>query len=478
MRKEQKGPKFEFRYLLIDIASGLIQPLLNGPNAIVPPPSVAWSPDGRSLAVSNVFLPLDIPDLRERKARQENPFVAEIRLPSREIVPITDEGPDGLEGVRWGSNNEELFIVRGSKQNAYRKNTSRWQKIDASASAGRSVHTLKITLDEGLNTPPQIVALDSKTNQKVLLIDLNPQFKTLNFSKGEVITWTGTDGHQTQGGLFRPPDSVPGKRYPLVIQTHGFDPSRFYIDGPSTTAFAAQALAGKGFVVLQVGINKESDTAHNGPWNPEEGPRAMATYEGAVDYLDRNGLIDRWRVGLIGFSATCFDVQYALTHSKYQFAAASIADGIDGGYFQYIVSANAGPDITAFFDLMNGGPPFGSTLPAWLKNAPGFNMDRVQAPVRIEAHGAFGAVFMWEWLAGLQQLRKPVEMIIIPDPYEHVLQKPWDRIISQQGNVDWFSFWLKGEEDPDPTKAEQYARWRELRKLEDLEQTKALVFAN
>jgi hypothetical protein len=28
-------------------------------------------------------------------------------------------------------------------------------------------------------------------------------------------------------------------------------------------------------------------------------------------------------------------------------------------------------------------------------------------------------------------------------------------------------FWLKCEEDPDPTKAQQYARWREFRKLRD-----------
>jgi len=33
--------------------------------------------------------------------------------------------------------------------------------------------------------------------------------------------------------------------------------------------------------------------------------------------------------------------------------------------------------------------------------------------------------------------------------------------------VDWFCFWLKGEEDPDPAKAEQYKRWRELRKLHE-----------
>jgi len=35
--------------------------------------------------------------------------------------------------------------------------------------------------------------------------------------------------------------------------------------------------------------------------------------------------------------------------------------------------------------------------------------------------------------------------------------------VSQQGNVDWFVFWLKGEEDPASGKREQYARWRKLR---------------
>ena len=40
-------------------------------------------------------------------------------------------------------------------------------------------------------------------------------------------------------------------------------------------------------------------------------------------------------------------------------------------------------------------------------------------------------------------------------------------MVSQQGAVDWFRFWLKGEEDLDPAKAEQYTRWRELRKLQE-----------
>jgi len=39
--------------------------------------------------------------------------------------------------------------------------------------------------------------------------------------------------------------------------------------------------------------------------------------------------------------------------------------------------------------------------------------------------------------------------------------------LSQQ---DCFRFWLQDYEDPDPAKAEQYARWRELRKLHEANQ--------
>jgi hypothetical protein len=37
----------------------------------------------------------------------------------------------------------------------------------------------------------------------------------------------------------------------------------------------------------------------------------------------------------------------------------------------------------------------------------------------------------------------------------------------QSNHKDWFRFWLQGYEDPDPAKAEQYKRWRELKKMQD-----------
>jgi hypothetical protein len=86
----------------------------------------------------------------------------------------------------------------------------------------------------------------------------------------------------------------------------------------------------------------------------------------------------------------------------------------------------------------------------------------------MEANGPMSLLFEWEWFAGLTRLGRPVELIYMPFA-DHILVRPREQMISQQGNVDWFCFWLKGEEDPYPAKAEQYARWRELRKLQQAE---------
>ena len=190
---------------------------------------------------------------------------------------------------------------------------------------------------------------------------------------------------------------------------------------------------------------------------PEEAPRQMAAYEGAIDYLDRRGIVDRNRVGIIGFSRTVFHVEYTLTHSTYHFAAASLADGIDGGYVNYLFWPGAD------YVRVNGGLPFGPSFDLWRKNSPGFNLDKVAAPVRLEYYG-HDPLGGWQWFSGLSILAKPVDYLWLPDGY-HMLVKPWERLASQQGTVDWFTFWLENTEDPSPEKRGQYQRWEGLRRL-------------
>ena len=63
------------------------------------------------------------------------------------------------------------------------------------------------------------------------------------------------------------------------------------------------------------------------------------------------------------------------------------------------------------------------------------------------------------------QLRRAgasVEWYEYPDE-GHVKRRPANKWWVYERNLDWFRFWLKGEEDNNPAKAEQYQRWRKLR---------------
>ena len=444
------------RYVLIDTRTGRTRTLLNSPVRPEPWGSEAvWSSDSSSLVVTHTYLPLEGTEGPERKERQSVPFAVEIKVPNGEITKISQED---LGFPAWDQKTGQLAFDRKEMNGSevvrrllFQKEGSEWRKIGEVPKGERAP---EIVLDEDMNTPPRIVVKDPKTQEKTVLLDLNPLFKDLKFGMVKQIEWGTTDGQIEKGRLYYPVDYVPGKRYPLVIQTHAYDqPDKFEIDGPFTTAFAAQPLAGKGIVVLETQIHHSSAEETR-----READEARAVFEGAIGYLDQSGLIDLDRIGIIGFSRTCFHVKALLTSSKYHFAAASVSDGLDGGYFQYLV----GDTQKEFLEHVNGSAPFGSGLKMWMEHSPGFQIDRVQTPLLITALNPGSLLGEWEWFASLRRLGKPVEMVYLEDG-SHTLERPWDRMVSQQGNLDWFAFWLKGEEDADPARAEQYARWRELR---------------
>ena len=112
---------------------------------------------------------------------------------------------------------------------------------------------------------------------------------------------------------------------------------------------------------------------------------------------------------------------------------------------------------------MNGAKPIGNAgLKQWTDNALGFNLDQIVAPLRIEAIAPISVISEWEIYSSLKMQGKPVDLIYLPGG-QHILQKPLERLASQQGNVDWFRFWLQGYEDRDPAQRGEYEQWRALR---------------
>jgi hypothetical protein len=142
-----------------------------------------------------------------------------------------------------------------------------------------------------------------------------------------------------------------------------------------------------------------------------------------------------------------------------------------GDYFQYLTSVDyARDDISHAYDSMIGTRPFGKGLEQWLKRSPGFNLDKVTAPLLVVGEGPASLLDMWEPYAGLRYLHKPVDLIML-NTDEHVLTNPVVRLASQGGSVDWFRFWLQGYERAEPIVEaretsqqlrEQYARWEKL----------------
>ncbi|MGB8112720.1 MAG: prolyl oligopeptidase family serine peptidase, partial [Candidatus Sulfotelmatobacter sp.] len=329
---------------------------------------------------------------------------------------------------------------------------------------------ITISLDQGLNTPPNLKAIDHRSGRTQTFIDLNPQFRSKAFAPVSLIRWTASDGSLWSGDLYSPPDMKPGIRYPLVIQTHGCTTDKFSMTGfesEGATGYAAQVLAGEDIVVLQVGHC--ADAKGNSPpvparlYSAERAEYEMRGYEAAIDSLDKKGIIDRDRVGLQGHSATSWIVLYAVAHpvARYHYAALLSTGRDDLGYFAYLATEYG----RLWAVEANGAPPIGKDFATFERNALPFHLEQVNTPILSqEPDGLRYVPLMWEIHENLKMLHKPEELMIFPEG-THNLVKPRERLASEQAAVDWFCFWLKGEEDPAAEKQMQYEQWRAMRPL-------------
>jgi len=469
------------QYAVIHLNSGQTTPLVEAPNAWALGSAdvnrAVWSSDGKKVLLTNTYLPLNGVADSERPARLHPCAAAVVELASRAnscvVFSAYDRAKKHLSAASFGESDEEVVLEFWNAPNTttkerYRYDNGAWRSAGPQASpeqqlpsqqpTGAASEAFSVAVKQDLNTPPALWAADRETGRSKRIWDPNPQLATRNLGEASEFHWKDKTGHEWIAGLVKPPDYIPGKRYPLAIQTHGFQANEFMTDGAFTTAFAARPLASAGIVVLQI------PTRHDHMGSGVEALDQIAGYESAVEHLDADGLVDHEKVGIIGFSRTCYYVESALIKDPKRFAAASIADGVDESYVTYLLFGVGRSHDEK--EQIYGSAPFGEGLKTWIEHAPSFHLDRIQTPLRIEAIGPGSVLQEWEIYASLVKQGKPVDLIYLPDG-QHILQKPLERLASQQGNVDWFRFWLKGEEDSDPKKAAQYTRWRELRKVQE-----------
>jgi dipeptidyl aminopeptidase/acylaminoacyl peptidase len=462
------------QYQLIDLRHGTARALINAPSGFLEqngtPPVVFWTSDGNSVIVSNTFLPLDSPNEEINHQRELGPAIAEVDLHSGKITEITPEpypmpeterGTTAMEpitSIDWDPK-ENVLTVRKRKgpSQAFRKVDGAWKPEPAHDPKNASPEEFVVSRDEGLNERPKLYAAGGTCKCRKVLYDPNPQFDGFEFGHAELFDWTDTNGIKWQGGVTYPTSYVKGKKYPLVVQTHGFNANEFLIDGPDgyTTAFAAQPLANAGFVILQIADNRRAMTL-----DEREGPLYAEGFHAGIEKLVSDGLVDPSKVGLIAFSRTGWHTLHFLKQYPDFLAAVTLADAGLIGYVADIISVNSPKDFKLQFAKVVGG----IQNPAdWMSKSTMYKLSGIQTPVRLEANDPGSAIATWEMYSLLRSANRKVDFLYFPRG-NHILFSPRNRLGSQGGNVDWFRFWLQGYEDPDPKKAAQYVRWRTLKK--------------
>jgi len=277
------------------------------------------------------------------------------------------------------------------------------------------------------------------------------------------------DGSKLTAGLTLPMDFKPGSRIPLVIQNSAYRPEMFLPDGQVPSGLARQALVAQGFVVLDIG---GLDEVRTGPMT--QGPNFVARIDAVVETLAKEGIVDPARVGLVGHSRMGWRTHYAATHpGRIKLVAAGVFDSVTLDYISLLNSQVYSYGVGS--EAVNGGS-FWQNKEKWLERDVRFNADRVETAMlfvddiadKITAHLVKDHAALT--MAALQANRRPFDYVFL-NGAGHVAVGAVHRKALMDLNVDWMNFWLRGKEDPDPAKAEQYKRWRMIR--EKNEQRKA-----
>lgn len=476
---------FAMRVFLYDLRTGERREVLEAPTDVlagsyVPRPDLTWLSHSRSFVIAGMHVP---EQSGAKNSGSIGSHILEYWPESGQWTVIAAiKGGFALQGLYSARDGQDAFVVvdEGRARRFRRNDSGRWVEDRRSSAQRCSDQTWSLSIEQGLNTPPDVFAV-SATGQRVRLTHLNPQFSGTTWGVVRAYSWTDRKGRRWDGGLIaRGPLELEtltpvGRRLPLVVQTYGFSPDKFYLDGSNvgpglSSGFPGRAFVRHGIIVLALPWRPTGWTSTQ-PGTAGEAEAQAAFIDGvrgAVDSLVAQGVVDPDRIGIIGFSSTGEGVLRLLTFGDVPMRAASIIDGDNGSLFGYV--ATYGHSLTYWLmrESVGGGTPFGDGLERWLRNDPSLKLHCVTAALRIEGYGRYIHPH-WDTYALLRAQYKPVEMIVFPEG-RHSLSRPSERMISLQGNVDWYRFWLSGEEraeavipgETEASLADQYKRWWQM----------------
>lgn len=381
---------------------------------------------------------------------------------------------DRVAGFWWLPDDTLLFLRAGYAGDGGRSSLFRWRvgrdpvprPLLTTAEAIFGCHLgagRLICAREAAGQPRQIVAIDPVSGRMTVAFDPNPDFHNLRLGAVERLTWTLPDGTATYGDLVLPPNHRPGQRHPLIVTQYA---SRGFLRGGTGDEYPIQVLAAHGFAVLSfqrpallagaamvrdlVGLQKINIAG----W--AERRMIVGALEMGVDTVIARGVVDPAKVGLSGMSDGATSTQFALNRSN-RFAAAAMSSCCDEPSGLFV-----------------SGPAYGEATLDWGYPRPGPGHAAFWAPMSVAARAQGWRVplliqvpdmeyrFGQEALEAFRLAGAPVDAFVYPDEH-HVKWHPAHKLAAYERSIAWFDFWLRDVRSADPNRAQDLARWTEMK---------------
>jgi dipeptidyl aminopeptidase/acylaminoacyl peptidase len=370
--------------------------------------------------------------------------------------------------VHYADHDGLIVIPESEAGKAYAQLSDNLSDCDFSANLQRGV-----CVRENLTTPPELVEVSATKSRISTLVRPNSPLDEIIPLKSDTAEWTNRFGHRSDGYITYPRAFLPGKKYPVIVVTHGRDAqNRFAYDG-FQWSFPLQVLPELGYFVLSVNepyaTLEERALLQERFGNAEKaGPKqvqfdlgvdAVATMDAAVQDLIERGWVDEQKTGIAGYSRGAEVVVYALSQSKV-FKAGITGDGGSSISGYWLTSIGQ-----AWQRALYGGSPFDSTasvIENYRRFAPEFRISEFTGPL-LQLVPSAKMLEGYELNGLLHEPGIPTELVYFPDE-SHLFWNPRHQVAAMRWSLDWFDYWLGGGGRcaVDTIDRKRCARWAEM----------------
>lgn len=400
-----------------------------------------WSPDGSQIAFSSA--------MSKPFYFYQNGEIAVVTPGKNDIRSLTDgfdESPGLVAWTRAGifmSASQRTWSYLFHLDPATKKTTRhavRDQWIGSSFSLTPDGATVAF-IGSGPTDFPDVYIAPVKTMVATKISDTAAQISSWPKHARETIRWKSQDGAEIEGVLHKPADFQAGRRYPLLVVIHG---------GPTGVSrpvpygqvgyYPVDAYLAKGALVLEPNYR---GSAGYGEQFRSLNVRNLGIGDAwdvlsGIDALVQQGLVDKDRVGSMGWSQGGYISAFLTTRHTDRFKAISVGAGISD-WMTYYVNTDIHPFTRQYLKATPWDDPkiYADTSPmTYIKQARTPTLiQHGENDLRVPIPNAF------QLYQGLRDQNVPVQLAIFKG-FGHGLTKPKANRGAMQQNLDWFAKYI------------------------------------